>query len=68
MRRRPHNRIPKSNKKWMRFLKEMKLMNSRDARRQLRLDAEHFFNASDEAGECSDDECGPNFSEPESNE
>ena len=52
----------------MRFLKEMKLMNSRDVRRQLRLDAEHFFNASDEAGECSDDECGPNFGEPESNE
>lgn len=43
-------------------------MNGRDIRRQLRLDAEHFFNVSDENGEESGDKTGPDLNESESNE
>ncbi len=42
----------------MHFLKHKKLVDGRDIRRQLRLDAEHFFNVSD-----GNDECGEENSE-----
>lgn len=38
----------------MHFLKHKKLVDGRDIRRQLRLDAEHFFNVSDENDECGE--------------
>ena len=43
-------------------------MDGRDIRRQLRLDAEHYFNVSDDDGEESDDKTGPDLNESESNE
>ena len=54
MQRKRHSRIPRSNKKWIHFLKHKKLVDGRDIRRQLRLDAEHFFNLSDENDECGE--------------
>ena len=68
MQRKRHSRIPRSNKKWMHFLKHKKLVNARDIRHQLRLDAEHFFNVSDENGEESDDKTGPDLNESDANE
>ncbi len=55
MQRKRHSRIPRSNKKWMHFLKHKKLVDGRDIRRQLRLDAEHFFNVSDGNDECAEE-------------
>jgi hypothetical protein len=52
----------------MHFLKHKNLVDGRDIRRQLRLDAEHFFNVSDENGEESDDKTGPGLNEFDANE
>ena len=68
MQRKRHSRIPRSNKKWMHFLKHKKLVDGRDIRRQLRLDAEHFFNVSGENAEESDDKNDPDLNESDANE